>query len=314
MHWASVKEAGALRGMRIMVWIYRHFGRAAFNLVLYPVMTYFFLRHGAARRASLDYLARVRRRYPGRLPRGPEWLVSYRHFLEFGHALLEKYMAWTEAPPMVSMHPAEQDELFAVAESGVGCLLIGSHFGNLEYSRAIARRHSNLTINVLLHDKHTDKYSTLMTHAEPESRMNLLQVTEFDLPVTLGLRAKIQQGEWVVIAGDRTPVTGLANTTSATFLGGAARLPIGPYVLAHVLECPVYLLHCYRADSVHHLGFEMLSHRVRLPRDERAEKLQELAQQFASALEAQVVNAPLQWFNFYDFWEEQADSPVRSQS
>jgi len=314
MHWASMKEAGALRGMRMMVWIYRHLGRAAFNLVLYPVMMYFFLRHGAARRASLDYLARIRRLSPDRLPRGPEWLASYRHFLEFGHSLLEKYMAWTEAPPMVSMRAAEQDELFAVAESGVGCLLIGSHFGNLEYSRAIARRHSNLTINVLLHDKHADKYATLMTHAEPESRMNLLQVTEFDLPVTLSLRSKVQHGEWVVIAGDRIPVTGATNTTSVTFLGGKARLPIGPYVLAHVLECPVYLLHCYRVGSAYHLGFEKFARRVELPRDERAAHMQELAQRFATALEAQIVDAPLQWFNFYDFWGEQAHSGARNQA
>ena len=40
-HWATMKEAGALTGMRIMVWIYSVFGRSVFNVVLVPVMVYF---------------------------------------------------------------------------------------------------------------------------------------------------------------------------------------------------------------------------------------------------------------------------------
>lgn len=302
-HWANIREAGALRGMRIMVWIYGHLGRAAFNLVLRPVMAYFYVRNPAARQASGDYLDRVRAFRPDCLPPGSRTTLTFRHFLEFGHSLLEKYTAWTEQPPMVEMHPAEREELFAVAETGKGCLLIGSHFGNLEYSRGIARRHSNLTINVLLHDRHADKFATLMANAKPESRMNLIQVTEVDLALTLMLKSKVQRGEWVVIAGDRVPVTGDAHTTTVRFLGREAKLPIGPYVLAHVLECPVYLLHCYRRDSVYHMGFERFSTRIELPRADRSSRVHRLAQQFASALEAQVVAAPLQWFNFYDFWE-----------
>lgn len=295
-HWSKIGEAGALRGMRIMVWIYQHLGRTVFNIVLVPVMAFYYLRRGTARRASRHYLARIRARYPDALPGGPNVLVSFRHFMEFGHSIMKKYLAWTAELPRVTMHADEQTELFGVVESKTGCLLVGSHFGNIEFSRGIARRHPDLVINVLLHDKHAAKFAQLMADAEPQSRMHLIQVTELDLALTLRLKEKIERGEWVVIAGDRVPVDDEdSKTVQAEFIGDSARFPVGPYVLGAVLQCPVYLLHCYRVGPEHFLGFELFSERLEIPRKNRQEQFQLLAQRYATALERQVVRSPLEW-------------------
>jgi len=303
-HWAKIGEAGAVRGMRIMVWIYEHLGRVVFNIALVPVMIFYYLRRQPARWASRDYLARIRTKHPEILPRGPKWLVSFRHFVEFGHSILNKYLAWTEDLPRIYMHEDEQTELFDTVDKKIGCLLVGSHFGNIEFSRGISRRHPDLVINVLLHDKHAEKFAELMTGAEPLSRMHLIQVTELDLALTLRLREKIANGEWVVIAGDRVPVDEESQTVQAEFIGDPARFPIGPYILGAVLQCPVYLLHCYRMGSEHFLGFELFSERIELPRKNRQQHIQALAQKYAEGLERQVVRSPLQWFNFYDFWDD----------
>lgn len=303
-HWAKIGEAGAVRGMRIMVWIYKHLGRGAFTVALVPLMIFYYLRRGPARRASINYLTRMHRRHPQSLPRGPLRLVSFRHFLEFGHSIMKKYLAWTAEIPHVTMQEDEQTELFEMVERKTGCLLVGSHFGNIEFSRGISRRHPDLVINVLLHDKHAGKFAELMTGAEPQSRMHLIQVTELDLALTLRLKEKIAAGEWVVIAGDRVPVEEDSQTVKADFIGDLARFPVGPWVLGAVLQCPVYLLHCYRTGSEHFLGFERFSERLELPRARRRAHLQSLVQRYATALERQVVNSPLQWFNFYDFWDD----------
>ncbi|HKJ18394.1 MAG TPA: hypothetical protein VJ984_13665 [Xanthomonadales bacterium] len=303
-HWAKINEAGAVGGMRFMAWVYRHLGRVAFNIALVPVMVFYYFRRGVARRASWDYLSRVKRQYPGALPNRPIWYLSFFHLLEFGHSVLQKMLAWTDEIPTVAMDPDEQTELFDVVDQGVGCLLVGSHFGNIEYSRGISRRHPDLVINVLLHDKHASKFAELMEGAEPLSRMHLIQVTDLDLALTLRLKEKIDQGEWVIIAGDRVPVDEDAKTTSAEFLGDKAGFPIGPYVLGAVLQCPVYLLHCYRVNNEHFLGFEQFSQRLQMPRKDRPAYLQSVAQKYAHALERQLVRSPLQWFNFYDFWND----------
>ena len=301
-HWASTKEAGAIHGLRFMIWLNSNVGRAAFNVVLVFVMGYFFLRRGEARRASLQYLDRVKRAYPNVLGRGPRLWLSFRHFFIFGQSLLDKYLAWVETPDGIVMEPEQEKRLFEFVETGRGCLLIGSHFGNLEYSRGIAHRHPNITINVLIYDQHAQNFAALLAQGDPDSRMNLIQVTDVDLNLALKLKEKVQRGEWVVIAGDRVPVGESERVCEALFLGEKARFPIGPYVLATLLQCPVFLIHCFRLDGNYRLGYEFFREEIGANRKTRDADYASSTQQFATALEEQLIRAPLQWFNFFDFW------------
>lgn len=301
-HWASVGEAGALSGLRIMVWVYRHCGKWAFDIVLTPVMLYFLLRRPLARKASRDFLQRVYRLYPDTFEHEPTILTTYLHFYRFGQALLDKYVAWLEPPTDIPMDSEDRDLLSSVVESGKGCLVIASHFGNLEYARGIAHRHADLVTNILIHDRHAANFAALFADAAPQSRVNLIQVTELDIEISLRLKQKIDAGEWVVIAGDRIPVGAGTNVTPATFFGESANFPIGPYVLARLLQCPVYLMHCFRTGQAYRLGFEFFADRIRPERTGKGRSYDREVQRYATALETQVRKAPLQWFNFYDFW------------
>lgn len=306
-HWARTSEAGALRGMRIMVWTYNFAGRWLFNFVLFFVISYFYLRRGVARRASRDYLRRVRQRYPESLDGGPLWWLSFRQFFAFGQATLDKYLAAVGVPAAIQMDPEVHELLFVERPADAGCLLIGEHFGNIEYSQVIADEHPDITINVLMHDQHARNFATLLEDTVPERRVNLIRVTDIDFELALVLREKVQRGEWVVIAGDRVPVGESGRVCEPIFLGEKARFPIGPYVLASLLQCRTYLLHCFRLDGGYHIGVEKFAESIAPERSRRYAAYEEYAQQFATALEAQVVRAPLQWFNFYDFWGSNAE-------
>ena len=48
--------------------------------------------------------------------------------------------------------------------------------------------------------------------------------------------------------------------------------------------------------------FDKLTDRLVLPRKQRAPHLQAAMASFVSRLEERLVQAPLQWYNFYDFW------------
>jgi predicted LPLAT superfamily acyltransferase len=301
-HWAKHREGGLLISMHMLIWIYNRGGRLAFGLVLLPVMAYFFLRRGDARRASRDYLMRVRRCYPEVLGNRPLVWLSFRQFMTFGQTLLDKYLAWVQPQSGIVMDPEQEKMLFDAIASGRGSMVIGSHFGNLEYSRGIAHRHPTLIMNVLIYDRHAQKFAALLEHYEPESRINLMQVTDLDFALALRLKEKVENGEWVAIAGDRVPVNAGGRVCDAEFLGDVAKFPVGPYVLASLLQCPVYLLHCFRDAGRYRLVMEFFDEQVQLPRDNRQLAFEANAQKFATALERQVAQAPLQWFNFFDFW------------
>ncbi|MBU1664233.1 MAG: glycosyltransferase family 2 protein, partial [Gammaproteobacteria bacterium] len=91
--------------------------------------------------------------------------------------------------------------------------------------------------------------------------------------------------------------------STADFLGAPAPFAQGPYILASLLKCPVYLFFCLRQNERFHIHFEQFAERIELPRKTRAAALQALAQRYSKRLAHYCRQAPLQWFNFYDFWK-----------
>ncbi len=304
-HWSTMKEAGDLTALRLIVSIYSFLGRAVFNIVLVPVMVYFFLRRGNARRSSLDYLRKVKHCYPARFGNQPLLWLSFRHFLSFGQSLLDKFIARARKTTDITMDPEQEKELLSFLSSGQGGLFIGSHFGNLEYSRGLHDRHPDMVMNILMYDQHAENFSALTEAGKTETRMTIFQVTEIDFELALLLKEKVKRGEWVVIAGDRVPVGEGKRVCTATFFGEKANFPVGPYVLANLLRCPVYLLHCFQVEDHYHVGVEFFAEEFRSERKNRQAAYENAAQEFAQALEKQVLQFPLQWFNFFDFWKIQ---------
>jgi predicted LPLAT superfamily acyltransferase len=305
-HWATIGEAGVLSGMRFMAWVYERLGRVVFNILLFPAIAYFFLRRGVARKSSREFLQRVKQQYPDSIRGEPGPWLSFRHFYSFGQAVLDKYAAWVHPPEIIRMDPTEEAGLFSLVESKQGCLLLGSHFGNLEYSRGLAHRHPELVINVLIYDQHSANFVRLLSEAAPESRMNLVQVTDLDLDLAIRLKDRVAEGEWLLIAGDRVPVGESDNIEAAEFFGAPADFPIGPFVLASLLHCPVYLMHCYLKNGEYELSMQKFADDVRPTRSGGRRSYAAYVQDYATQLEQRVAEAPLQWFNFYDFWQQPA--------
>lgn len=90
-------------------------------------------------------------------------------------------------------------------------------------------------------------------------------------------------------------------------------------MLASILKAPVYLLFGLRDDtsSTAHFDvyFEHFSDKIVLPRKERQAALEMVVQQYAQRLEHYTLQAPLQWYNFFDFWnltDQQHDNANRT--
>lgn len=80
--------------MRLMLLVWRLLGRKAFSLLLYPVVGVYWLTAATARRASQQWITRVREQFAARQMPIPPTLTSYRHFQRFGEAMLDKIASW----------------------------------------------------------------------------------------------------------------------------------------------------------------------------------------------------------------------------
>ncbi len=293
-HWASINEATFVTGMRLLFWVCRVFGRWPFRIVLYPVLMWYVATQGRARRDSRRYLRRVG---------APAGLLGVlRHFGAFAETILDKMLLWGGLFDFerVGVHGAEP--LLEMIAQRRGALLVCSHLGNLDLCRALSLRTPGLRITVLVHTRHAEAFNNMLCKLDPRSQLNLMQVTEMTPAMAMLLSERIAKGEFVVIAGDRVPVASNPRVALAPFLGQDAAFPIGPYVMASVLGCPLYTMFATRQGRHYELHFERLRESVSLPRRERDAALAELAGDYAARLERHVRRAPLEWFNFYDFW------------
>lgn len=293
-HWAAINEASFVAGMRLLFWVCRVFGRWPFRVLLAPVLFWYVATQPRARRVSSDYLRRVG------LPAGLFGVL--RHFRAFAEAILDKMLLWGGLFDFSRVQVVGAEPLWQRIRDGKGALLVCSHLGNLDLCRALSLRTPGLSITVLVHTRHAQAFNNMLARLDPRSQLNLMQVTEMTPAMAMQLAERIERGEFVVIAGDRVPVSGAGRVAVAPFLGQPAAFPVGPYVMASVLGCPLYTMFAIREKDGYELRFERLREEVHLPRRGRDAQLAELAGEYAARLEHHARRSPLEWFNFYDFW------------
>lgn len=303
-HWSAIGETTSVWGIWCLYALYRVCGRGLFRLVLYPVVAYYWLANPLARHASLDYLRRVQEQGGATgLPAGtqPGRRHSLRHLLSFGETLLDKLLAIGGRYPFGAVRREGEAVLLRQIESGQGGIIVTAHMGCLELCRALAGQRAGLRLTVLVHTAHAERFNRILARLDPRSGLQLYQVDDLTPASAAELAARVRAGEFVAIAGDRVPVHG-GRAVRVPFLGAPARFPVGPYVLAALMECPLFALGCVRTRGGHLLRFTELARDVRLPRGGREAALAAHAAGFAAWLQALLLASPYEWFNFYDFW------------
>jgi len=306
-HWTEIDERGSVWAMRLLALLCQLLGRRAGHQLLRPVVAYYFLTHGIARRASQRFLALVEPRAQGGAMQDarPTALGTYRQMLGYARANLDKVIAWTDLKAVPVRLPTDQT-LHAELTSGRGALLLTAHMGSTELARAYTDSIPGLKVNALVYTRHLAKYNGVLACTSKNYGLRLIQVQEINPGTGVLLREKVAAGELLVMVGDRTPVGAMSPTVAVQFLGHPAPLAVGPYVLAHLLECPVYLFFCLAEGDGYRIHLERFAERIRLPRGSRETALRDWAQRYATRLEDYAIRFPLQWYNFFDFWAERA--------
>ena len=301
-HWSGIAERGAYCGLRLLAAIYRVAGRWGCMAALLPVALYFHLTGAEQRHASRVFLRRAF--VASGKGREPGWLDGLRHSLGFAGKAVDTFAAWVGGIDRAAVDVVDRAEIDRVTATGCGLVLIVSHLGNVELSRATLDPATRDRITLLVHTRHAENYAQLLRRFRPEAAFNTLQVTEVTPATIMALKEIVDHGGWVAIAGDRTPVDGGDRTSRARFLDHDAAFPQGPYIIAHLLGCPVYLMFCLREGGRHRVYFERFAERIELPRGDKEAALAAHAQRYARRLESYCLRDPLQWYNFFDFWAE----------
>ena len=307
-HWAAAQERRGMGGMRLMLQVYQRFGRGPFTLLLWPVVAVYWLTGTEARRASQQWLQGVRSYAAEQQHPLPRPLNSFHHFLRFGHAMLDKIASWRG-----DLRWGKEIDFATGAEAALtagrpgGRLILASHLGDIEACRALAQQVSGLVINALVFTDNAQRFKQVLDEIAPQASVNVIPVSNIGPETAILLQQKLDAGEWVAIVGDRTAVNrqrgGERRVVWSEFMGRPAPFPQGPFVLAAALRCPVLLMFALRQGGRLRLYCEPFADPLQLPRASRQQALQQVVDRYAARLAHHALLAPLDWFNFFDFWQ-----------
>jgi predicted LPLAT superfamily acyltransferase len=181
-------------------------------------------------------------------------------------------------------------------------LLLGAHLGSFDALRALSIA-EGLKIHVIMHRDHAEKINAVLNAIHPYANLRVIELKPDDMEKILALKASVDRGEMIAILGDRIPPHAKRRVTWLPFLGEKAPFPQHAWLLASLLECPVYLTIGLRSGPRQYRVFvEPLVEHVEFPRPEREERLQCLITPYVRRLEELCCAYPYQWFNFYAFW------------
>ncbi|MDR3304334.1 MAG: hypothetical protein LBS86_07985 [Treponema sp.] len=305
-HWSTQKEqAAGYWHFKIMLFMFKYMPVLLLRLVAFPVSLCYYLFSRRAREESRRYLDKVR---PVLAP-GTK-ISPYLHILSFSFALIEKIEAWGGRVRLERIDFQDDDvgDLVARLERREGALLLCSHLGNVELLRALAT-FNQTSVTIIVDFSVTAAFNRMLNELEPRAMVRLISVNDIGPETVSLLQERLAAGELVGIAGDRTSLQTRHQRLSLNFLGTVAPFPYGPFFLAALLNVPVYALFApRRKDIALSARYEMHVHKSPLsfdcPRKERNVRITELARFFVAHLEHYCKKHPLQWYNFYDFWEQ----------
>ncbi len=304
--WTTRAERGSLFAIRLVVGIYKIFGPRVVGILLYPIAAYFWLVAGPARRASQAYLERVRA-FHGEDTVGSGRLWTFRHVHRFSEFILDRMCFWTGRYESFDVVVHGEEEVRALLAEGRGAMVLGAHLGSFDVLRVMARE-EGVRVNVVMFTANAERIRHMLEALDPESSMRVIEVDPTSVRAAFEIKACVDRGEMVALLGDRVLPGGRGRVAHASFLGAPAPFPEGPFLIPILLRLPVVLgLAIKEGRRRYHLHLEVLSRGERVPPSERETVLRKRIEDFAGRLEHFVGVAPLQWFNFYDFWGGEAD-------
>lgn len=292
------EEVGSLWGIVFVAQLARWAGRGAARFFVFWLAVYFYLTRPDRVAACTEFRARA--------GVGTSALEVFRHFLVFAHCALDRLYFLSGRHDLFRYFLVGHNYIQDLAESKKGAILVGAHLGSFEALRAASRKHQvDLLIVADFHNAR--RLNAILSRFGDNEKTRFLDASGDRASLGLEIKEAVARGALVAILSDRA---GHGRTAKVEFLGKSAHFPVGAYLLAALVECPVYFTTAfYSAPNRYELLCEPFAERIQLPRGEREEVLKRYAERYAKRLERYARMYPENWFNFYPFWADSEAPP-----
>jgi predicted LPLAT superfamily acyltransferase len=284
------KSKGTVLGYRIFVFLIQKAGVKSAYALLYFVAAYYFLFLKKSNQAIFYYF-KERLNY--------SWFKSkkmvFKSYYTFGQTIIDKVSISAGMRNKFTYEFDGIDILKNLLAEKKGGVLISAHIGNFEIAEHfLGDIDLDFQINLVTTDL---EHSAIKNYLESVTQKPTVKfiIIKDDLAHIFEINAALTNNELVCFTGDRY-FEG-TKSLSEEILGKEANFPAGPFLIASRLRVPVVFVYVMKEPNLH---YHLYAREATVKhRDEKA-----LLKEYVKSVESILQKYPLQWFNYFNFWND----------
>lgn len=275
----SGKTDGTPFMQRALIWLIRHTSVRVPYAIMALVVPFYMLFHHKGYMAIYRFM----RQRIGYKPL-KAFVSVYRNHYAFGKVVIDRFAAYagkkyhfTQEGSEIFEELSNNEAPFLMLSSHVGCYEMSGYMNHLKEKK----------INVLVYSGESETVMRNRNKIFVSNNISMIPVSA-DMSHLFEINSALNHGEIVSMPADR--IFGSSKFVECKFFGDIARFPAGAFSLARTKKCRMIAVFAMKTGTYkyHFITKEVGD-----------------AQQFANVLENVVRQYPLQWFNYFDFWNEQ---------
>lgn len=286
----SGKSRGNILGYRIFVFCIKHIGvRAAYSVLFFVTAWYFLFLKKSNR--SVFYYFRKRLGYSFWKSK----ISVFKNYFVFGQTIIDKTAISVGLHKCFTYEFDGIENLKNLLKNKKGGVLISAHIGNFEIAEKFFEEIDfDYQINLVTTDQERSVIKEyLESVAKRKSTLKIILIKE-DMSHIFEINRALSDNELICFTGDRY-FEG-SKFLEEKLLGKTAKFPAGPFMIASRLNVPVAFVYVMKEPNLHyHLFARIAEIELRNP--------QILLKSYTQNLEKMLTKYPLQWFNYFDFWD-----------
>lgn len=282
------KSKGTVTGYKIFIFLINNAGLNAAYILLAFVSFYYFVFNRKQTRIVYNYFRKRHRQSAFQ-----SLINTYRNNFVFGQTIVDKVAIAAGLEKKFTYEFDGIENIRQLAKDDSAGIMISAHVGNFELAQHFMGEFDK-KIHLVTTDEEREAIKSLLDNVMAKPKVEFIIVNE-DLSHIFEINKVIEEKQMICFTGDRFfPNT---KTLEAKFLGENAKFPAGTFLISSRLKTPVLFVYVMRERNRHYHLYARKAEFIN--RDANS-----LLEAYTKSIEKILEKYPLQWFNYYDFWNK----------
>lgn len=292
------QSRGNVLGYKIFVFTLKHLGLSFAYFILRFVAFYYFLFAPSSSKPLYFYFNNILG-----YSRLKSRLSIYKNYFVFGQILLDKVAILGGLKGKFTYNFDGEHFLREMAKNQTGGIIVNAHIGNFEIAGQLLER-LQTRINVLMLDAEHQQIKKYLSNVLVNKDVKIIPL-QSDYSHIVPISEALINKELIAMAGDRF-IEG-SKVFKVNFMGKKALFPTGPFYLAARFGVPVTFAFAMKETKSHYHFYAtepQFVKRYKNP-EEQDHEIKKYVEKYTLEFERILKKYPLQWFNYYQFWEKE---------